>query len=123
MAQHHQLPFITTTRLEVSPGQEVGMHDFLRGLRRPRPRVIAVPAPHDILSLNATAAVDRSVSFQSEGPSRGLSKEQDELLTPPMRLEIHAMVHRPMNNIMEAPNVNRECCALFDILQICPLSK
>lgn len=123
MAQHHQLPCVTTTRIEVSPGQEVGLHDFLRGLRRPRPKVIAAPASHDILSLNATAAVDHSVSFQSECPSRGLSNEQDELLTPPMRVELRAVVRQPRNKMIGAPKVNRECRALFNMLQRCPLSK
>lgn len=108
MAQPLQLPVITTTYLEISPGQEIGIQDVLRGLKRPCPKFTAAPAAHDILSLNPTAALDHIVSVPFEPPSVGLFEEQNEVLMLPTPAGLYDRIERPTNEIMEAPRVVRK---------------
>lgn len=108
MAQPLQLPIVTTTRLEISPGHEIDIQDFLRGLKRPRSKVTAAPAAHDIVSVNVMAVVGHSVSVPFELPISGLSEEQSGGLTSPMPAGFYVSVDRPTNEVMEAPKVIRK---------------
>lgn len=108
MARHQRLPIVTTTRLEISPGREIGIHDFLRGLKRPRPKVIATLPTYDLASLNAMVAVDHSVSVPFGTPPNGLLEEQNEVLTSPTPARLYARVERPTNEVMEAPKTVRK---------------
>jgi len=110
MTRPLQLPTVTTTRIDISPGQEIGIQDFLRGLKRPRSKLITVPAAHDKLSLVATAVADHSVSVLSKALPNRTFGEQNEAVTSSMSADSYA---GPTDEVMKAPKVVRTLCFLL----------
>ena len=70
---HTSLPTVTTTRVELGPGRMISTHDFLRGLRRPKPKDTAPSALAQIVP-NANGEslehIPKVVSLKDPRPSR-----------------------------------------------------
>lgn len=96
MTRPLRLPTVTATRLEFNPEQEISIHDFLRGLKRPGSKAITAPTARGKLPLSAMATVNNSPS-----------EEHTEKIPSPRPSGSYAGDQRLVDEFMKAPKVLR----------------